>query len=182
MQEKHTFPVNMDQGADLEELIPVVYAELHRQAHNYLRREYNNRTLQTTELINEAYLKLRGQKDLRFENRSHFFAIAANLMRQILVDHARKKHRQKRGGHQSDLPLDEALQVQGDGVDLDLVDLDDALARLEKADPQQARIVELKYFGGLSIEETAKVIGISPATVKRDWNLARVWLFNELSL
>jgi RNA polymerase sigma factor (TIGR02999 family) len=166
----------------LEELIPLVYAELHRQAHNYLRREYNNRTLQTTELINEAYLKLRGQKNPQFESRTHFFAIASNLMRQILVDHARKKHRLKRGGVKSDLPLEDALHVEVDGKDLNLVALDDALARLEKMDPQQARIVELKYFGGLSIQETAEVVGISPATVKRDWNLARVWLFNELSL
>lgn len=166
----------------LEDLIPVVYAELHRQAHNYLRREYKNRTLQTTELINEAYLRLGAQKDLRFESRTHFFAIASNLMRQILVDHARKKHRLKRGGVQSDLPLDDALHVGVDDMNLNLVDLDDALQRLEKMDSQQARIVELKYFGGLSIQETAEIIGVSPATVKRDWNLARIWLFNELSL
>ena len=171
-----------EQEPQLEELIPLVYAELHRQAHNYLRREYKNRTLQTTELINEAYLKLRAQKDLKFESRTHFFAIASNLMRQILVDHARTKHRLKRGGPQSDLPLDEALHVGADGVDLDLIDLDSALQRLEKLDMQQAKIVELKYFGGLSIQETADIVGISPATVKRDWNLARIWLFNELSL
>ena len=171
-----------EQEPQLEELIPLVYAELHRQAHNYLRREYKNRTFQTTELINEAYLKLRAQKDLKFESRTHFFAIASNLMRQILVDHARTKHRLKRGGPQSDLPLDEALHVGADGMDLDLVGLDDALKRLEKLDAQQARIVELKYFGGLSIQETADIVGISPATVKRDWNLARIWLFNELSL
>jgi len=171
-----------EEQAGLEDLIPVVYAELHRQAHNYLRREYKNRTLQTTELINEAYIRLRGQKDLRFESRTHFFAIASNLMRQILVDHARRKHRLKRGGVKSDLALDDALHVAADGVDINLVDLDDALARLEKMDAQQTRIVELKYFGGLSIQETAEILGISPATVKRDWNLARIWLFNELSL
>jgi RNA polymerase sigma-70 factor (ECF subfamily) len=171
-----------EEQAGLEDLIPVVYAELHRQAHNYLRREYKNRTLQTTELINEAYIRLRGQKDLRFESRTHFFAIASNLMRQILVDHARRKHRLKRGGVKSDLALDDALHVAADGVDINLVELDDALARLEKMDAQQARIVELKYFGGLSIQETAEILGISPATVKRDWNLARIWLFNELSL
>jgi RNA polymerase sigma factor (TIGR02999 family) len=138
--------------------------------------------LQTTELINEAYLKLRAQKNLRFESRTHFFAIASNLMRQILVDHARSKYRLKRGGIQSDLPLDDALHVGVSDANLNLVDLDDALRRLEKMDAQQARIVELKYFGGLSIQETAKIVGISPATVKRDWNLARIWLFNELSL
>ena len=171
-----------EQEPRLEELIPIVYAELHRRAHNYLRREYKNRTLQTTELINEAYLKLRAQKNLRFESRTHFFAIASNLMRQILVDHARSKYRLKRGGVQSDLPLDDALHVGTSDANLNLVDLDDALRRLEKMDAQQARIVELKYFGGLSIQETAKIVGISPATVKRDWNLARIWLFNELSL
>ena len=180
MDEKDQIGSNGEPIANLEELIPIVYAEPHRQAHNFLRREYGNRTLQTTELINEAYLKLRGQKNLHFESRTHFFAIAANLMRQILVDHARRKHRLKRGGPQTDLPLDDALQVQVDGKDLSLADLDDALQRLEKMDPQQARIVELKYFGGLSIEETAKIVGISPATVKRDWNIARIWLFNEL--
>jgi len=180
MDEKTPSNIDNEQVTNLEDLIPIVYAELHRQAHNFLRREYNNRTLQTTELINEAYLKLRGQKNLHFESRTHFFAIAANLMRQILVDHARKKHRLKRGGPKSDLPLDDALHVEVDGKDLNLSDLDDALQRLEKMDPQQARIVELKYFGGLSIQETAKIVGISPATVKRDWNIARVWLFNEL--
>ena len=166
----------------LEDLIPVVYAELHRQAHNYLRREYNNRTLQTTELIHEAYIKLRGQKDLHIESRGHFFAIASNLMREILVDYARKKHRLKRGGVKSDLSLEKALHVAAEGTDIDLVDLDAALKRLEKMDPRQAKIVELKYFGGLNIQETAGVVGISPATVKREWNLARIWLFNELSL
>jgi RNA polymerase sigma-70 factor (ECF subfamily) len=182
MQGKYRSLFSEGRDAGLEEIIPAVYAELHRQAHNYLRREYNNRTLQTTELINEAYLKLRGQTGLRFESRTHFFAIASNLMRQILVDHARRKHRQKRGGVKSDLALEDALHVEAGGMDLDLVDLDSALKRLEKMDPQQARIVELKYFGGLSIQETAEIIGVSPATVKRDWNLARIWLFNELSL
>ena len=181
MQEKHGSFFGKDAG-DLEDLIPIVYAELHRQAHNFLRREYSNRTLQTTELINEAYLRLRGQKDLRFESRSHFFAIASNLMRQILVDNARKKHRLKRGGIASDLPLENAMHIAADGSDFNLVDLDEALKRLERMDPQQARIVELKYFGGLSIQETAEIVGISPATVKRDWNIARIWLFNELSL
>lgn len=181
MQEKDGSFFGKEAG-DLEDLIPVVYAELHRQAHNYLRREHNNRTLQTTELINEAYLRLRGQKNLRFESRSHFCAIAANLMRQILVDNARKKHRLKRGGVASDLPIENAAHIAADGSDINLVDLDEALKGLEKLDPQQARIVELKYFGGLSIQETAEIVGISPATVKREWNLARVWLFNELSL
>ncbi|MGH9819811.1 MAG: sigma-70 family RNA polymerase sigma factor [Pyrinomonadaceae bacterium] len=166
----------------LEELIPIVYAELHRQAHNFLRREHNNQTLQTTELINEAYLRLRGQKNLHFESRSHFFAVASNLMRQILVDRARKKHRLKRGGLINDVPLEDAMHLSTETVEIDLVGLDDALKRLENMDPQQARIVELKYFGGLSIQETAEIVGISPATVKRDWNIARAWLLNELSL
>lgn len=182
MQENYRSFIDGERGAELEELIPIVYAELHRQAHNHLRREYSNRTLQTTELINEAYLKLRGQKNLKFESRTHFFAIASNLMRQILVDHARKRHRQKRGGSKSELPLDDALHIEASGSDLNLVELDDALKRLEKMDPKQARIVELRYFGGLSIQETAEIVGVSPATVKREWNTARTWLFSELSL
>lgn len=181
MDEKFQAIFDGEQPAGLEEIIPIVYAELHRQAHNYLRREYDNKTLQTTELLNEAYIKLRAQKNLRIESRSHFFAIASNLMRQILVDYARKKHRIKRGGAKDELPLDDALYVPENEPDIDLVNLDEALRRLEKMDPQQAKIVELKYFGGLSIPETAEIVGISPATVKREWKIARAWLFNELS-
>lgn len=129
----------------LDSVLPLVYKELHRQAHRYLRRERRNNSLQTTALINEAYLKLIEQKNVHFESRTHFFAIAANLMRQILVDHARTKHRLKRGGVNSDLPLEEALTVAVDEKNFDLIALDEALTRLGKMDAQQVRIVELKF-------------------------------------
>ncbi|CAN5614912.1 sigma-70 family RNA polymerase sigma factor [soil metagenome] len=164
----------------LDELLPLVYEELHRQAHRYLRRERRNNSLQTTALINEAYLKLIEQKNIRFESRTHFFAIAANLMREILVDHARAKHRLKRGGVKSDLPLEEALTVASDEKDFDLIALDEALNRLGKMDARQARIVELKFFADLTLQETADVLGISTATVKRDWTVAKIWLHHEL--
>lgn len=172
---------NEDRHEALEVLIPVIYDELRRQAHYYLRRERRRHTLQTTGLINEAYIKLVKQKNIRFESRSHFFAISANLMRQILVDHAKAKHRLKRGGMKSDLPLDESIKVAADEKEIELIELDEALQRLAEMDLKQARIVELKFFGGLTIEETADVLGISPTTVKRDWKLARVWLYNELT-
>ena len=165
----------------LDAIVPFVYEELHRQAHRYLRRERKNHTLQTTALINEAYLKLIEQKNVRFESRTHFFAIAANLMREILVDHARTKHRLKRGGVKSDLPLEEAMLVAADEKDFDLIALDEALTRLGKMDEQQARIVELKFFGDLTLQETADVLGISTATVKRDWTVAKAWLHRELT-
>ncbi len=165
----------------LDTIVPFVYEELHRQAHRYLRRERKNHTLQTTALINEAYLKLIEQKNVRFESRTHFFAIAANLMREILVDHARTKHRLKRGGVKSDLPLEEAMLVAADQKDFDLVALDEALTRLGKMDEQQARIVELKFFADLTLQETADVLGISTATVKRDWTVAKAWLHRELT-
>ena len=165
----------------LDELLPLVYDELHRQAHRYMRREQRNNSLQTTALINEAYLKLIKQKNVRFESRTHFFAIAANLMREILVDHAKTKHRLKRGGVKSDLRLEEALTVAADEKDFDLIALDEALTILGKMDPQQARIVELRYFADLSLQETADVLGISTATVKRDWLVAKLWLHHELT-
>ncbi len=165
----------------LDALVPLVYEELHRQAHRYLRRERRNNSLQTTALLNEAYLKLVGQKNVCFESRTHFFAIAANLMREILVDHARTKHRLKRGGVNSNLPLEEALLVAADEKDFDLIALDEALTRLGKMDARQARIVELKYFADLTLQETADVLGISTATVKRDWTTAKLWLHHELT-
>ena len=165
----------------LDALLPLVYEELHRQAHRYLRRERRYNSLQTTALINEAYLKLIEQKNVHFESRTHFFAIAANLMREILVDHARAKHRLKRGGVNSDLPIEEALTVAVDEKDFDLIALDEALTRLGKMDAQQARIVELKFFADLTLQETADILGISTATVKRDWTTAKVWLHHELT-
>ena len=167
--------------AVLDQMLPLVHDELHRQAHRYLRRERDNHTLQTTALINEAYLKLVDQRAVQWQNRAHFFGIAAQAMRRILVDYAKHRNREKRGGAAADLPLEEALFVAATGQSIDLLALDEALTRLALIDEQQARVVELKYFSGLSIEETAEALGISPATVKRDWRMAKAWLRHELS-
>jgi RNA polymerase sigma factor (TIGR02999 family) len=162
----------------LHALLPLVYGELRRVAHHYLRRERPNHTLQSTALVHEAYLRLQRQGGVKFENRSHFFAICAQLMRQILVGYARSRRAAKRGGGYK-LVLDEIVApVKGQNVDL--VALDDALNKLAKLDPQQSRIVELRFFGGLSIEETSEVLGVSPATVKREWSTARAWLHHEM--
>lgn len=167
--------------AAVDALIPLVYDELRRQAHRYLRRERPDHTLQTTALVNEAYLKLVEQRNVSWESRSHFFAVAANLMRRILIDYARTKHRLKRGGIKDDLPIEEALTVSVNDGSFDLLELDELLTRFAKIDEQQARVVELRYFSGLSIQETAEVLDISPATVKRDWLLAKAWLHREMS-
>lgn len=165
----------------LNALIPLVYDELKRQAHRYLRRERAGHTLQTTALVNEAFLKLAEQKNVSWESRSHFFAIAARLMRRILIDYAKTKHRVKRGGIKDDLPLEEALTITVSRTNFDLLELDEVLNRFALIDERQAGIVELRYFSGLSIEETAKVLNISPATVKREWATAKVWLHRELT-
>ncbi len=165
----------------LDNLMPLVYDELHRQAANYLRRERPNHTLQTTALIHEAYLKLIDQRETNWESRTHFYAIAAQAMRRILVDYARKKHRGKRGGVESDLSLEKAALVVSEEKSVDLIALDEALTRLAVEDEQQARIVELRYFGGLTLEETAKALNISPATISRDWFMAKAWLHRELT-
>jgi RNA polymerase sigma factor (TIGR02999 family) len=165
----------------LEDLMPLVYDELHRQASRYLRRERSNHTIQTTALIHEAYLQLIDQREVNWQNRAHFFAIAAQAMRRILVNYAKARHREKRGGVNENLPLEEAALVASEGSGVDLVALDEALTRLARLDNQQARVVELRYFSGLSIEETAEVLGVSTATVKRDWNMAKAWLLQELT-
>lgn len=165
----------------LEELMPLVYDELHRQAARFLSRERSNHTLQTTALIHETYLKLVDQREVNWESRTHFFAIAANLMRRILVDYARSKNREKRGGDYLILPLEEAESVAGKEKSIDLMALDEALTRLEKIDKRQARIVELRYFGDLTLEETAKVLQISRTTVADDWAMAKAWLHRELT-
>ena len=166
-----------DQEA-LKSLIPLVYDELRRIAHYHLKRERPDHTLQSTALVNEAYLRLAGQ-DLHVQNRAHFFAVASQLMRQILVDYARRHRAGKRGAGVCMLTLDEEVSVpQTRGVDV--VALDDALNGLARLDEQQSRIVELRFFGGLSIDETSAVLGVSPATVKRDWATARVWLHREI--
>ena len=164
----------------LNALMPIVYAELHRQAARFLSRERPGHTLQTTALINEAYLKLIDRRDVEWESRTHFFAVAANAMRCILVDHARSKHREKRGGDNIKLSLEEAMPVAAKDDGVDLIALDEALNKLAAFDNQQARVVELRYFSGLSLDETAHALNISRATVARDWESARAWLYHEL--
>jgi len=167
--------------AALEELLPLVYDELHRQAARYLRRERVGHTLQTTALIHEAYLRLIDQRDVRWQSRTHFFAIAAQMMRRVLIDYARAKYREKRGGDDVRLSLNEATLVATDEDSVDLIALDQALERLAELDERQACVVELRYFGGLSLEETAEVLHISRATTARDWEVAKAWLRRELT-
>jgi RNA polymerase sigma factor (TIGR02999 family) len=165
----------------LDDLLPLVYLELRRQAAGYLRRERSDHTLQPTALINEAYLRLIDQREVKWQNRAHFFAIAAQAMRRILVDYARERKREKRGGTAEDLPLDEALTIVSPERSVDLVALDEALNKLTTFDERQARVVELRYFSGLSIDETAEVLNVSNVTVRRDWNLAKAWLHQEIA-
>lgn len=164
----------------LDQLLPVVYDELRRQASRYLRRENPGHTLQTTALVNEAYLRLVDQKNMRWENRAQFFGIAAQLMRRILVDHARAKQRAKRGGGDLRITLDEGMALAANR-EIDLVALDAALNRLAEIDEQQSKVVELRFFSGLNVEETAAALSISPATVKRDWSVAKAWLYREIT-
>ena len=164
----------------LDRVIPLVYDELHRLAHQHMRRERAGHLLQTSALINEAYLRLMEQPELNLENRTHFFGIAARLMRQILVDEARKRNSAKRGGGGIQVSLTQATNVVQEQA-ANVVALDDALKTLEGIDGRQSEIVELRFFGGLSIEETAKVLSVSPGTVMRDWTFARAWLRNEMS-
>lgn len=163
----------------LDALMPLVYEELRRIAQRYLRNERPSHTLQSTALVNEAYVRMVAQDFPQWQNRAHFFAVAAQLMRQILVDYARTQRAAKRGGGVCKLVLDEA-EEDSLPVDVDLVALDDALKTLAIMDEQQSRVVELRFFGGLSIEDTAEALGISSSTVKRDWVTARAWLYREL--
>ncbi len=170
---------NGDETA-LDKLMPLVYDELHRLAHRYMARERGgHNTLQTTALVNEAYLRLIDAHQVEWQDRVHFFAIAAKLMRRILVDFARTRGYRKRGGDVRRVTLDEALVVSLE-PDQDLVMLDDSLNALAEFDPRKARVVELRYFGGLSVEETAEVMKVAPITVMRDWNMAKLWLLKEL--
>jgi RNA polymerase sigma-70 factor, ECF subfamily len=170
---------NGDQEA-LGKLTPLVYEELHRVAHRYMAHERAGRTLQTTALVNEVYLRLMDVRGVSWQNRAHFFAICARTMRRILIDFARSRQSQKRGGQDASVTLDDALGVSPKPA-VDLVALDDALNGLAKLDPRKNQVVELRFFGGLSVEETAEVLKISPETVMRDWKLARAWLARELS-
>ena len=163
-----------------ESLVPLVYDELRRLARYYLASQRSDHTLQSTAIVHEAYLRLAGRDKVHWENRRHFFAVAAQLMRRILVDHARKRNAAKRGGAQLTLLVDEAIEPSSQR-ELDLVALDDALKVLAELDERQSRIVELRFFGGLSIEDTSRLLEISPATVKREWSTARAWLYEEIS-
>jgi len=170
---------NGDQAA-LDELLPLVYSELRRLAAYYLRQERPDHTLQPTALVHEAYLRLVGEKEIDWQNRAHFFGIAAMRMRHILVEHARSRRAAKRGGGECRLPLNEADRL-AEEHDVNLLALNDALQRLEALDPQKSRIVELRYFGGLTIEETAEALKVTPDRVKRGWRMARAWLRIEIS-
>lgn len=161
-------------------LVPLVYKQLHRLATSYMRHERQDHTLQPTALVNEAYVRLVAQENREWRDRAHFFGVAARLMREILVDHARARQAEKRGGLAKKLSLDPTLEFSS-GKSRELIALDDALRDLERFDPQQGRIVELRFFGGLTVEETAEVLGVSPRTVKRDWSVARAWLHGQLS-
>jgi RNA polymerase sigma factor (TIGR02999 family) len=164
----------------LAELIPLVYRELHRLARQNLRREHGGHTIQTTTLVHEAYLRLIDAGRVQWHDRAHFFAIAAQLMRRVLVDEARRRHSQKRGGNARRLSLDNAVAAGGNR-DLELLELDRALDRLTEFAPRMRQVVELRFFGGLNIEETAAALHISPDTVKRDWRSAKLWLLNEMT-
>ncbi|HZR65483.1 MAG TPA: sigma-70 family RNA polymerase sigma factor [Terriglobales bacterium] len=163
----------------LDALLPLVYDELRRIARHYLQGERSGHTLQSTALVNEAYVRMVAQDFPEWQSRAHFFAVAAQLMRQILVDYARSHRASKRGGNVYKVTLDEA-EGQPVKTDVDILALDEALKELAEMDPQQSRVVELKFFAGLSIEHTAEVLGVSPSTVKRDWVTARAWLYREL--
>ncbi|HQU83665.1 MAG TPA: ECF-type sigma factor [Pyrinomonadaceae bacterium] len=168
----------------LDALMPYVYEELHRQAHRYLRQERSNHTLQTTALINEVYMRLAVQNDARWQNRAQFFGVAANMMRRILVDYAKSRHRLKRGAGEEDLPIEEALTIAVDTQDnqrnIDLILLDNALTRLAEFDERQAKIVELRYFSGLTVPETAEVLNLNERTINREWKIAKAWLRREI--
>ena len=161
------------------ELIPLLYRELRRMAGHYLRQERRGHTLQPTALVHEAYLRLIDQRDVQWQNRKHFFGVAAQLMRRILVDYARSRHAAKRGGAMARVSLDQAIILSREATG-DMLLLHDTLTRLAEIDREQARVVELRVFGGLTVEETSELLGVSPATVKRDWSMAKAWLTREL--
>jgi RNA polymerase sigma factor (TIGR02999 family) len=167
--------------AALDQLMPLVYDELHRLAHRYMKRERPGQTLQTTALVNEAYLRLVDSKEIEWKDRAHFFAIAAQIMRHLLVDRARARRYVKRGSGGRQVTLDETAVISSER-DLELLDLDEALNKLAAIDARKSRLVELRYFGGSSVEETAEVLGVSGITVKREWSKTKAWLYRELRL
>ena len=175
---------NWSQEHDSEKqnaLFNLVYDELRRQAHRFLQKERVGHTLQTTALVHEAYLKLIKQENVEWKSRTHFFGIAATMMRRILIDYAKQKHRVKRGGAARDLPLEEALTITVSNTSFDLLALDEALNRLAEKEEYLAKVVELRFFSGLDVPETAKVLDVSESTIKRDWAMAKAWLHRELT-
>jgi RNA polymerase sigma factor (TIGR02999 family) len=167
-------------GEALDRLMPLVYEELRRMANHYMRNERKGHTLQTSALVNEVYLRLVDHENIEWQNRAHFFGVAAQAMRRILVDHARTRNYQKRGGGAQQVSLDEAATLTEDRA-AELIALDEALQELAKMDERKSRVVELRYFGGLSLEETAEALGVSIPTVTRDWNTAKAWLMREMT-
>lgn len=165
--------------ASLDQLLPIVYQELRRIAGNYLRRENTGHTLQPTALVHEAWLRLIDQTRVNWRNRAQFFGVAAQLMRRILVDHAKTKHREKRGGDAVKFSLDDVINLSQERA-ADLLALDDALDGLARIDGRKSRVVELRYFGGFSVEETAQILEVSPETVMRDWKMAKAWLYQQI--
>ena len=165
----------------VNQILPHIYDELRRLASSYLRRERSNHTLQPTALVHEAYMKLIDQSRVKWQNRAHFFGIAAQVMRRILMDHARKHTAEKRGGEAELLPIEEEILIVSHDKSAELIALDDALQQLAEMDERKAKIVELRYFGGLSIEETAEVLGVSVPTVNREWRMAKAWLYSEIA-
>ncbi len=165
----------------VNEILPLIYAELRKLASNYLRKERGNHTLQPTALVHEAYMKLIDQKKVKWQNRSHFFGIAAQIMRRILMDYARQHKAEKRGGAGENISLEEEFVLVQDERSHELLALDEALETLAEMDEMKAKIVELRYFGGLSVEETAEVLGVSEITVKRHWRMAKAWLYGQIS-
>jgi RNA polymerase sigma factor (TIGR02999 family) len=170
---------NNGEESALTQLLPIVEVELRRIAHNYMRRERGNHTLQTSALVNEAYVKLVGQRDVRWQNRSHFFALSAQIMRRILLNHARDRLADKRGGGAEHVEIEDAV-ILTEKKSAELIALDEALEKLAEFDKTKSRIVELRYFGGMTIEETAEVLGIAPVTVSVNWRLAKAWLAREI--
>jgi len=163
-----------------EKLVPLVIDELRRLARHYMKNERVGHTLQPTALVNEAYMRLAGYKEMDWQSRAHFIGVAASVMRQVLIDYARKKNAAKRGGTEKDVPLDDNLATLSNEQTAELLDLDRALHQLEEMNPRHAKIVEMRYFGGLTVEETAEALGVSPITVKRDWAVARAWLSSQI--
>jgi RNA polymerase sigma factor (TIGR02999 family) len=163
----------------LDKLMPIVYDELRRIAHRYMQKEHDGHTLQTTALINEAYVRLVGQQKIEWQNRNHFFAVTAQVMRHLLIDHARRHNFARRGGGVEHVALDDATMMSSERA-VELIALDEALSEFSQLDPRKSRVVELRYFGGLSLEETAEVLDISLMTVRRDWRAAKAWLYRRM--